>query len=150
MCSLHLPQSTNKKSDQPLKQSNLRITLRATNTTYQQLTGKPTQNNPSGIYELKCNTCNRAYIWQSRRSVAVTHKEHVRYIRTNNPTPAYAFHILNKKHDFGTTEKTLKLLKSCHKGTLMNCWETFYMQLFHQHGTLINEQQVSDAIPYKK
>jgi hypothetical protein len=44
------------------KQSNLRITLRTTNTTYQQLTDKPTQNNPSGIYELKCNTCNRAYI----------------------------------------------------------------------------------------
>jgi hypothetical protein len=44
------------------KQSNLRIALRATNTTYQQLTEKLTQNNPSGIYKLKCNTCNRAYI----------------------------------------------------------------------------------------
>ena len=43
-------------------QSNLRIALRATNTTYQQLTEKPAQNNPSGIYELKCNTCNIAYI----------------------------------------------------------------------------------------
>jgi hypothetical protein len=32
------------------KQTNLRIALRATNTTYQQLTEKPTQNNPSGIY----------------------------------------------------------------------------------------------------
>jgi len=55
--------------------------------------------------------------------------------------------ILNNKHDFGTAEETLKLLKSYHKGTRMNCWETFYMQLLHQHRTLINEQQVSDIIP---
>jgi hypothetical protein len=73
------------------KQSNLRIALRATNTTYQQLTEKPTQNNPSGIYKLKCNNCNKAYIGQSDRSIAVRHKEHARYIRTNSPTSAYAF-----------------------------------------------------------
>ena len=120
------------------KQSNLRIALLATNTTYKQLTEKPTQNNPSGIYELKCNTYNRAYIGQSGGSIAVKHKEHVRYIRTNNPTSAYALHILNNKHDYGTADETLKLLKPCHKGPRMNCWETFYMQLFHQHGTLIN------------
>jgi hypothetical protein len=99
------------------KQSNLSIALRATNTTYRQLTKKPTQNNPSGIYELKCNTCNRAYIRQSGRSIAVRHKEHIRYMQTNNPTSAYALHILNNKHYFGTAEEILKLLKSCHKGT---------------------------------
>jgi hypothetical protein len=31
--------------------------------------------------------------------------------------------------------------------TRMNGWETFYMQLFHQHGTLINVQQVNDINP---
>jgi hypothetical protein len=61
------------------KQSNLRIVLRATNTTYQQLTEKPAQNNSSGIYKLKFNTCNRAYIGQFGRSIAVRHKEHIRY-----------------------------------------------------------------------
>jgi hypothetical protein len=86
-------------------------------------------------------------IGQSGRSTAVRHKEHVRYIRTNNPTSDYALHILNNKHDFGTAEEILTLLKSCHNGTRMNCWETFYMQLFHQNGTLINEQQVSDINP---
>jgi hypothetical protein len=44
------------------KQSNVRISLRATNTTYHQLTENPTQSNPSGIYKLKRNTCNKAYI----------------------------------------------------------------------------------------
>jgi hypothetical protein len=61
------------------KHSNLRIALRTTNTTFQQLIEKPVLNNPSGIYKLKCNTCNKAYIGQSGRSIAIRHKEHLRY-----------------------------------------------------------------------
>jgi hypothetical protein len=67
------------------------------------------------------------------------------YIRTNNPTSAYASHILNNRHEYGTAEETLELLKSCQKSTRMSCWETFYIQLFHQHNILINEQQVYDV-----
>jgi len=129
------------------EQSNLRIVLQVTNTTYQQLREKLTQNNPSGIYKLKYNTSNKACMGQSVRSITVRHKEHVRYIQTNNPTSAYALQILNNKHDYGTAEETLKLLKPCQKGTRMNCWETFCMQLFHQHNTLIIEQQVNDTSP---
>jgi hypothetical protein len=33
------------------------------------------------------------------------------------------------------------------KGTRMNCWGTSYMQAFHQHKLLINEQQFSDINP---
>jgi hypothetical protein len=29
----------------------------------------------------------------------------------------------------------------------MDCWETFYMQIFHQHNLLINEQNISDINP---
>jgi hypothetical protein len=99
------------------RHSNLRIALRTTNTTFQQLTEKPVLNNPSGIYKLRCNTCNRVYIGQSGRSIAVRHKEHLRYIRTNNPTSAYALHILNntRRHEYGTAEDTLELLKPCQK-----------------------------------
>ena len=38
------------------KHSNLKIAYRTTNTIQQQLTEKPTNKNPSGIYKLKCNT----------------------------------------------------------------------------------------------
>jgi hypothetical protein len=129
------------------KQTNLNIALWATNTVHQQLTEKPTHKNPSGVYQLKCNTCNNAYIGESGRSITVRHKEHACYVRTNNPTSAYALHILNNKHEYGTAAKTLELLKPCHKGTHMNCWETFYMQIFHQHKLLINEQNISDTNP---
>jgi hypothetical protein len=81
---------------------------------------------------------------QSERSITVRHKEHVRYVRTNNPTSAYALHILNNKHEYGTTAVTLELIKPCHKGTRMNCWETFNMQIFHQHKLLINELKISN------
>ena len=47
------------------KQTNLNIAFRDTNTIYQLLTNKPTNTNPSRIYQLKCNTCNNAYIGQS-------------------------------------------------------------------------------------
>ena len=99
------------------KKTNLRTALRATNTTYLQLADKPAQNNPSGIYKLKFNTCNEAYIGQYGRSITVRHKEHIRYVQTNNPTSAYALHILNNKHHYETTEETLELLKPRHKGT---------------------------------
>jgi hypothetical protein len=129
------------------KQTNLNITFQATNTMHQQLTEKPAHKNHSGIHKLKCNTCNDAYIGQSGRSITVGHKEHVRCVRTNIPISAYALHILNNKHEYGTAEETLELLKSCHKGTQMNCWETFYMQALHQHKLLINKQQISDINP---
>jgi hypothetical protein len=87
------------------KHSNLRIALRTTNTTFQQVIEKPVLNNPSGIYKLKCNTCNRAYIGQSGRSIAVRHKEHLRYIRTNNPNSAYALHILKIDTNTETRKK---------------------------------------------
>jgi hypothetical protein len=107
------------------KQTNLNIALRTTNTICQQLTEKPLNTNRSGIYILKFSTCNNAYIGQSGRSITIRHKEYTRYIRTNNQISAYALHILNNRHEYGTAEETLELLKPCNKGTRMNCWETF-------------------------
>jgi len=80
-------------------------------------------------------------------SITIRHKEHTRYTRTNNPISAYALHILNNRHEYGTAEETLELLKPYNKGARMNCWETLYMQAFHQHNILIEEEQVSDINP---
>ena len=129
------------------KQTNLNIALRTKNTIHQQLTEKPITTNLSGIYKLKCNTCNNAYIGQSGSSITIRHKEHTRYIRNNNPKSAHALHILNNRHEYGTAEETLELLKPSNKGTRMNCWEAFYMQAFHQHKILIKKQQVNDINP---
>lgn len=85
--------------------------FRSTNTTYKQLAKNPNKaQNPSGIYKLVCNTCKMVYVGQSGRA-----------IRTNNPQSAYASHILQNKHEFGPKEEILQLLKTCTKGSRMNC-----------------------------
>jgi hypothetical protein len=129
------------------KQTNLKIAFRAVNKIQIQLTEKQIYNNPSGIYRLKCNTCNRVYVGQSGRTINRRYKEHIRCIRTNNSTSAYAAHILENRHEYGTTEDTLHLLKACQKGSRMNCWEALYIQAYHQQKVLITEQQVSDTNP---
>jgi len=109
------------------KHSNLKIAYRPTNSIQQQLTGKTSNKNPSGVHKLQCNTCDNVYIVQSGRSVKVRHKEHIRYIRTNNPLSAFAVHILQKRHEYRTMENTLQILKAYSKGKRMNCWEILYM-----------------------
>jgi hypothetical protein len=102
------------------KRTNLKVAFRTTNTICQQLSNKFNIPNSSGIYELKCNTCNHVYVGLSSRTVTMRHREHLHYIRKNNPTSAYAMHIRDNRHEFGPTEETLKLLKPCHKGR-MDC-----------------------------
>jgi len=51
------------------------------------------------------------------------------------------------RHEYGTAEETLELLKPWNKGTRMNCWEALYMHAFHQRNVLIEEQQVNDINP---
>jgi len=53
-------------------------------------------------------------------------------------------HILNNKHEYGTANEALKLLKPCNKGLKMTCWESFYIQLHRQRNRLITEQLTGD------
>jgi hypothetical protein len=86
-------------------------------------------------------------VGQSSRTIGVRFKEHIRYIRSNNFISAYATHILKNRHEYGTKENTLQLLKACQKGTYVDCWEALYMQVSRQKKVLIDEQQVNDTNP---
>jgi len=125
----------------------IRIAFKATNTIYQQLAEKTQNTYPRGIYEVKCKTCNKKYVGQTGRPITTRYKEHIRYIRSNNTTSAYATHILNNRHEYGTAENTLKLLHPCRKGQEMNNWENLYIQMYRQLDRLITEQQVKDPNP---
>jgi hypothetical protein len=129
------------------KKNNLNIAFRATNTVQQQLSPKPKSNNPSGIYRLECKTCNKVYVGQSDRLISARHKEHIRHIRNNNPTSAYAMHILHNRHESGPAERTMQLLKHCYKGTKMNIWESLYIHAHHKQNLLIPEKQAVDHQP---
>jgi len=82
------------------------------------------------------------YVGQSGRTIGVRFKEHIIYIRSNNSTSAYATHILENRHEYGTKENTLQLLKACQKATHMDCWEAVYMQVFRQKKVLIDEHEL--------
>jgi hypothetical protein len=79
---------------------------------------KPTNNTTphtpydrSGIYSLTCCTCQQAYVGQTSRNLELRYQEHTRSIRNNNPTSAYALHILQNRHEYGPMNTTMDLLK---------------------------------------
>ena len=88
------------------------VSLLQTTNTIQQLTQytshqNTTEQEKSGIYKLTCNTCKLSYIGQTNCSLQQRYKEHIRYIKYNDPQSAYALHILNNRHQYGTiTDKT--------------------------------------------
>ena len=124
------------------RNSQVKIAYRTTNTTFEILTHlKQSTNASSGVYKPTCNTCPGVYIGQMGRPTDTRYKEHIRYIRTNNPQSPYALHILGNTHEYGTQEHIMELKKACTKGKLMNCWESLYIQEYHRKGYLITEQQ---------
>jgi transposase-like protein len=101
------------------KHTNINIAFRGTNTINKQKSDKITQNkvNSSGIYKLKCNTCNNSYVGQTGRSIGIRHKEHKRYIKNtcNNSyvgQPGKSIRIRHKEHTryIKTTPATIHML----------------------------------------
>jgi len=106
------------------KNSTIKTAYRTTNNIFNLLASeKHTSGRLSGIYRLTCNTCNQAYIGQTGRMINIRYKEHIRYIKTNNPQSAYALHIRNNRHEYGPQEETMQLVKTCTKGKNMKSWE---------------------------
>ena len=94
----------------------------------------------SGIYELICQTCNYAYVGQTSWDLHTRFKEHIRYIRNNDPKSAYAQHILDNRHEFGPAHKTTELIQACNKRNETLDWENLYIQKYSTEGKLISEQ----------
>jgi hypothetical protein len=114
------------------KHTNVNIAYRDTNTIAQQIKMRGPNNNndqnKSGIYKLTCGTCKRAYIGQTSRTLAIRYKEHIRYIRNNQPQSAYTEHILRNKHEYGKLENTMTLIKHINKPSKLIHYEQLIMQ----------------------
>ena len=79
-------------------------------------------------------------------SVHKVHRAH-RIDKSNDPQSAYAQHILQNIHEYGTLTDTMSLLKHIHNPTKLIPYEQLYIQTFHHHGNFISEQSTSDANP---
>jgi hypothetical protein len=104
-------------------------------------------HNKSRIYKLICKTCNKAYVGQTSTSLNLRFHEHIRYIKNNDPQSAYAQHILQNIHEFGTLEDTMVLLKPIHNKAKLIPYEQLYIQTLSHHRNLTDEQSNSDPNP---
>jgi hypothetical protein len=101
----------------------------------------------SGTYKLIRKTCNKAYVGQTSRNLTLKYLEHIRYIKKNDPQSAYAQHILQNIHEYGSLKDTMSLLKPIHKTSMLIPYEQLLIQTFHQKGTLIPEQNRGEQNP---
>jgi len=131
---IHLLIPTNQKSHQPTKITGIKIAFICNNTLAHLIktttkTKNPPHNRP-GIYQLKCHTSNHSYVGQTSRNLKTRYNEHIRYIKSNNPQSAYAQHILNNTHEYGTIDSLMTLLKPIHNQHLLTTYEQFYIHSF--------------------
>jgi hypothetical protein len=101
----------------------------------------------SGIYELTCNTCLHVYVEQTGRNLKQRYKEHIRYIKHNNPNSAYTLQILQNRHEFGTVQDNISLLEFAQKGSCMNVLEQYYIQKYQDNNKLKLEQNSREHNP---
>jgi len=96
--------------------------------------------NRSGVYKLTCKTCNMSYIGQNIRDLTQRYREHIRYIRINDPQSAYSQHILRNQYEYGTITDTMTSLKPIHKTSMLILYEQLFIQTFQHSGSLITDQ----------
>ena len=84
------------------------------------------------------------YVGQTSRNLKSRFREHIRYIKSNDPRSAYALHILNCRHEYGNINNTMTLLKQINTPTLLLPYEQMYIQSFHHNNELIPEQHPNE------
>jgi len=104
-------------------------------------------NEKSGVFKIICNTCHKAYVGQTSRDLNSRFREHVRYIKNNDPRSAYALHILNCRHEYGNINDTMTLLKQINKQNLLLPYEQMYIQSLYHNNVLIPEQHTNKFNP---
>jgi predicted GIY-YIG superfamily endonuclease len=101
----------------------------------------------SGIYTLACKTCKHTYVGQTSRDLKQRYQEHIRYIKSNNPQSAFALHILNNRHEYGTINEIMSLLKAIKHAPLLIPYEQLFIQAHHQQNKLIAEESQGEHNP---
>jgi GIY-YIG catalytic domain len=84
----------------------------------------------SGIYSLKCDTCEFIYVGQSRRAIDIRWKEHNTHIHKNEPQKSsVAYHFLENIEHLITKEH-FKLEKIVSDPSKLDIWEALYMRKY--------------------
>jgi len=88
-----------------------------------------------------------SYIGQTSRDLTQRYREHICYIRNNDPQSAYAQHILRNQHEYGTITFAMTLLKPIHKTSQLIPHKQHFIQTYQYNGNLITEQNRGEQNP---
>jgi hypothetical protein len=98
----------------------------------------------SGVYQLKCPSCEQVYIGQTGRELRTRYKEHIRDIRFNQTQSKYAQQywslITNMER-----EDTMEAIKTAQKGRHLDAVERFYIYKASKNKPILNEQYATDT-----
>jgi hypothetical protein len=94
----------------------------------------------TGVYKIICNTCHKSYVGQTSSDLRSRFREHIRYIKNNDPRSAYALRILNCRHEYGNINDTMTLPKQTNKPNLLLPYEQIYIQSLYLNNEIIPEQ----------
>ena len=133
------------------KNTNISIAFKVTTISQHLFRTTPQTQKPvhekSEVYKITYNTCQKAYVGPTSRGLRSRFREHICYIRNNDPRSAYALHILNCRHEYGNINDAMTLLKQINKPNLLLPYEQMYIQLLHQNNDLIPEQHPNEFNP---
>ena len=89
----------------------------------------------SGVYELTCPDCGKAYVGQTGRDFKTRFNEHKRSFIHNNHTSKYAQHLIEHSHSLGNMQDIMHILHFQKKGTHLDTMERFHI---HRQATSNN------------
>jgi hypothetical protein len=133
------------------KNTNIGMAFNATATLKQLLIPatqtQTSQHEKSGIYKITGKTLCKSYVGQTNWNLNLRFREHVQYIKNNDPRLAYALHILNCRHEYGNINETMALLKQINRLSLLLPYEQMYIQIFRCNNELIPKQHLNEQNP---
>jgi hypothetical protein len=67
----------------------------------------PNRFSQSGVYNLTCPDCNKAYVGQTGRNFTIRYNKHKQAFCNNSHISKFAQHLNGQAHSFGTTNNIM-------------------------------------------
>ena len=94
----------------------------------------------SGIYQLRCPSCDKKYVGQTGSPFHVRFREHQHDFRYMCRKSKFAQHLPDEGHDFGPMEVIMDVIQYANKGKLMDTIERFHIYELTSKGSQINDK----------
>jgi len=112
------------------KHTNLKIAYHTANNVQSYLTQNTRTKDifaQSGVYELTCPYCGKAYVGQTGREFRTRFNEHKRSFIHNSQTSKYALHLLEHSHTLRNVQDVMRVLQFQKKGIQLDTIERFHI-----------------------